>query len=171
MDHSANGQLSMRGKVSCLISFFLFCCAMVSAQDSLCVLKVIDDNSQLPINASVWDEVNSVYFEVDKSGLCSIPSNGQDTLLLTFFCETYASQTLYVPVTIDTFTVGMKGLKVELEDFVIVSNDESQLVQKLNNVRGMGIYAGKKSELLLMRNFKGNNASNNAREIFDPRTG
>lgn len=156
----------MRGKVSCLISFYLFCCTLVSAQDSLCVLKVIDNNTKLSINASVWDEVNSVYFEVDKSGFCSIPTNGQDTLLLTFFCETYASQTLYVPVTVDTFTVGMKGLQVELEDFVIVSDDQRQLVQKLNNVRGMGIYAGKKSELLLMRNFKGNNASNNAREIF-----
>lgn len=156
----------MRGKISCLISFFLFSCAMLKAQENFCVLRVIDEDTEQSVNASIWDEMNSVYYEVDKLGYCSVLRNDQDTLTLTIFCETYASQTLNIPFAIDTLTVQMKGLQVQLEDFVLVSDDDRQLVQKLNNVRGMGVYAGKKSELLLMRNFKGNNASNNAREIF-----
>jgi Fe(3+) dicitrate transport protein len=156
----------MRSKVSCFIALFIFSCVIANAQDGVCLLKIIDETSEKVLKASVWDEVNSKYYEVEQSGICSVPTFGLDTLTLTFFCETYASQTLKIPVPKDVFTVSMKALQVDLEDFVIISEDQSQLVQKLNNVRGMGVYAGKKSELLLMRNFKGNNASNNAREIF-----
>jgi Fe(3+) dicitrate transport protein len=156
----------MRPNISYLLITFLLCAVIGRAQSTQCVVKVVDAKSNAAINASVWDEINSNYYEVDKFGNCVIPSVGKDSLSLTIFCETYASQTLFVPVTKDTFIVFMNPLLVELEDFVIVSEGRSQLVQKLNNVRGMGVYAGKKSELLLMRNFKGNNASNNAREIF-----
>ena len=156
----------MRPNISYLLITFLLCAVIGRAQSVQCVVKVVDAKSNAAINASVWDEINSNYYEVDKFGNCVIPSVGKDSLSLTIFCETYASQTLAVPVTKDTFTVFMNPLQVELEDFVIVSEGQSQLVQKLNNVRGMGVYAGKKSELLLMRNFKGNSASNNAREIF-----
>ena len=139
----------------------------VCAQDKL-YLKVLDEKDGKVLNAMVWDENSNLFYDVDKNGLFSIKTEGQDSLLLTIYCETYSSLTQWFPcMRQDTILVKLVPLQLELETFTMKSsNGQDELMQKLNNVRGMGLFAGKKTELLNLVNHIGNKASNNAREIF-----
>ena len=62
----------MRPNISYLLITFLLCAVIGRAQSTQCVVKVVDAKSNAAINASVWDEINSNYYEVDKFGNCII---------------------------------------------------------------------------------------------------
>ena len=130
-------------------------------------LQFVEASSNTPIQAAVWIDNQSVYLESDVDGKMGVDLQGLDTLSLTTFAEGYASRKL--TLTLDTptpFIIRLNPLQLTLDDYVVQGQDEQLLVDKLSNVRGMGIYAGKKTELLLLKNFKGNQATNNAREMF-----
>lgn len=130
-------------------------------------LQFVEASSNMPIQAAVWIDNQSVYLESDVDGKLDIDLQGLDTLWVTTFAEGYGSRKLTLTMDIPTpLTIPLNPLQLTLDDYVVQGQDEQLLVDKLSNVRGMGIYAGKKTELLLFKNFKGNQATNNAREMF-----
>jgi len=61
----------------------------------------------------------------------------------------------------------LKTLAVELSELVVKGESEKVFrLRKLRAVEGTAIYAGKKTEVILLNQITGNTAANNARQIY-----
>ena len=108
--------------------------------------------------------------ETDSDGYFEIELENSDTLYLTFFKENYANKPISIDpkVAIDTLEVYLAPLNLQLSSFELnaYGSNSAFNLRKLSNVEGMGIYAGKKTEVIDLTRFVGNKVSNNAREVF-----
>lgn len=86
-------------------------------------------------------------------------------LLIIFLCISSFSYSQKDTLRIDS--IGKKGKKVSLNEIEIVAEkDNSFGISRLNNVEGTTIYAGKKSEVIYMKDLNANFAANNSRQVF-----
>lgn len=87
------------------------------------------------------------------------------TLLIIFLYFSSFSFSQKDSLGIDS--TGKKAKKVSLNEIEIVAEkDNSFGISRLNNVEGTTIYAGKKSEVIYMKDLNANFAANNSRQVF-----
>jgi len=86
----------------------------------------------------------------------------------TAFGEGYETVTDSITVDGDmTWNIILKKLSVDLA-MVEINEERAELfgVRKLEDVEGTSIFAGKKSEVIILEKMKGNMATNNSRQVF-----
>ena len=68
--------------------------------------------------------------------------------------------------------IELKKLEVNLSEVIVAAEEEKQFgLRKLRAVEGTAIYAGKKTEVILLQQLTANTAANNARQIYGQITG
>lgn len=138
--------------------------------------------AQLTLNGRVTDGVTKkgipstqIYIEqlkqltdTDKAGnyqFKNIPSGKYTVIVFSYQYETLATQVdLNSNQTLD---FELSELMTELSEVVINQKKEEIFgLKRLQPVEGTAIYAGKKSEVILLDQMVGNRASNNARQVY-----
>ena len=131
--------------------------------------KVISVNGEPVANAEIWNKTTGKLTVANENGEYSIASINAGTY--TFAVFNYEYTILEKEITVD------KDLKVDFElsplavslSEVLITKRREQIfaLRKLRKVEGTAIYAGKKSEVVLLDKVMGNLAANNARQIYN----
>ena len=106
--------------------------------------------------------------ETDAAGQFYFPNVNEGEWQLTVFLQAYKNYSQKIKVSSDTtFLIQLDSLGNNLNEVVIeAEKDNSFGIGKLMNVEGTSIYAGKKSEVILLNDMNANLATNNPRQVF-----
>ncbi len=106
--------------------------------------------------------------ETDAAGNFILSNIKEGELLLTVFLQGYKNYSQKIKVSSDTtLLIQLDSLGNNLNEVVIeAEKDNSFGIGKLMNVEGTSIYAGKKSEVILLNDINANLATNNPRQVF-----
>ena len=131
--------------------------------------KVISAETGEPIpNAEVWNKTESEVTVANENGDFEITDIGSGTYEFAVFSYEYAILEKQITINGDLeMEFSLSPLTESLSE-VMITNRREQLfaLRKLRKVEGTAIYAGKKSEVVVMDKVSGNLAANNAREIY-----
>lgn len=143
---------------------------------------VFEATAQFTLSGTITDaETQKAVIDADvfsKSGSTLVKSNGkgsfkfnqlkEGTYTLLVFKLGYQSKEIKVDLTKDrVLSISLTPFSKELSEVVINQQQEEIFsLKRLNPVEGTAIYAGKKSEVILLNQTVGNLAANNARQIY-----
>ncbi|MUP46432.1 TonB-dependent receptor [Gramella sp. BOM4] len=156
----------MRLKV---FSIFFFFGLVVQAQNTLSGRVVSAETGEPIPNAEVWNKSLSQVAVANLDGEFEMNDIPEGTYEFAVFSYEYAIQERSISIDSDTeMTFELSPLAESLSE-VMITNRREQLfaLRKLRQVEGTAIYAGKKTEVVLMDKVVGNLASNNARQIYN----
>lgn len=131
--------------------------------------KVTDSGTKKGLSSTqVYIEELKQLTDTDKDGhfqFKNIPSGKYTIIVFSYQYETLATQ---IELTSDrTLDFELSELTTELSEVVINQMKEEIFgLKRLQPVEGTAIYAGKKSEVILLDQMVGNRASNNARQVY-----
>lgn len=157
----------MRLKVcKILIVLCLFSISLV-AQNKVSGI-VVDSETNLPIeNATIYDKVSRLLATTDTKGYYEFITEKKEITLL-FFSENYtvANQTISIhqDIEVNQNLVELSELLSEVE--IKVRKAKVFELKHLKDVEETAIYAGKKTEVVLVEQSMASLASNNARQIY-----
>jgi Fe(3+) dicitrate transport protein len=150
-----------------LVLFFLFLQAVVYGQYKISGVVVSDDNR--PINkVQIYNESGGLLGQTGILGKFNFSSEKQ-ALKLIFYVEEYRLKNVFIElkdfvnlkVTLDTFAQNLSEIQIKARTAKVFE------LKRLNDVEGTSIYAGKKTEVILVNQSTANLAANNARQIFN----
>ncbi|MBO6762121.1 MAG: carboxypeptidase-like regulatory domain-containing protein, partial [Roseivirga sp.] len=131
--------------------------------------KVTDANTgEIIDRAEVYNKLTAEISRVDANGRYQMTVDSAGTYPIVAFAFGYAVNDTLVVVDGDlTLDFGMKEISNDLSEVEIVQEREEVFnISRLRPVEGTAIYAGKKSEVVLLNGMVGNLASNNARQVY-----
>jgi Fe(3+) dicitrate transport protein len=154
-------------KFRILILFLIFTQLSVYSQYKITGSVVSLDD--IPINkVEIYDETGSLLAQTGILGKFSFTSEKKEISLI-FYVEEYRLKKVFLKLK------DFVDLKIVLEDF-LENLSEIQIrarktkvfeLKRLKDVEGTSIFAGKKTEVILVNQSAANLASNNARQIFN----
>ncbi|SRX55538.1 TonB-dependent receptor [Aequorivita sp. CIP111184] len=150
--------------------FILFLCANISAFAQFTITgKVISNETNLPIEyAEVYILDLGKSKITDASGnfeFTEIPSGTYEFAAFNLEYEVLKKQITISENTTIPFQLKLLGEQLS-EVFITKQKEEIFALRNLKQVEGTAIYAGKKSEVVVMENLILNTATNNARQIY-----
>jgi len=158
----------MKLKVSNFLILFLCVIGLANAQNSLSG-KVVTALNNTPVPfAEVYNKTTGELEITDEAGRFTI--NGLETGKFSFVIYAHQYQILEKDLVISgnrklSFT--LSRLAENLSEVVLTQRREKLFaLRKLRKVEGTAIYAGKKTEVVMMDKVTGNLAANNARQIY-----
>ncbi len=106
--------------------------------------------------------------ETDGAGHFNLVNLNEGVLHLTIFLPGYKNYSQKIKINSDTtLLIQLDSLGNNLNEVLIeAEKDNSFGIGKLMNVEGTSIYAGKKSEVILLNDINANLATNNSRQVF-----
>lgn len=158
----------MKLKGYSLIILLLLLGATAKANFSLSGV-VVDANTGKPIaNAEVYNETKNLLTSTNSDGyfeMKDLPSGTYQIVIVSLEYETL-KKTIEISEDI-RLTIPMKEYSQELSEVVVSQRrEEIFALSRLRPVEGTAIYAGKKTEVVLLDQLVGNAATNNARQIY-----
>ncbi|MDX1762371.1 MAG: carboxypeptidase-like regulatory domain-containing protein, partial [Christiangramia sp.] len=156
----------MRLKVFSILFFVGF---LAQAQYSLSGKVVSAETGESIPNAEVWNKTDSEVSVANEQGEFRIDDISPGTYEFAVFSYEYAILERQISIEGDAEMDFQLSPLAESLSEVMITNRREQLfaLRKLRKVEGTAIYAGKKSEVVLMDKVVGNLASNNARQIYN----
>ncbi len=130
---------------------------------------VIDQSSNQPISGvEVFDNVSKVISITDANGRYIFDNLSGETHDITFFSIDYKSITETLTLTSNQkLNVQLEQLSIKLSSIEIAAKrKELFAIKQLNDVEGTSIFAGKKSEVIVMDLVTGNKANNTGRQVY-----
>lgn len=131
--------------------------------------KVVDSNSGLPIQgAELFDDISKVIVVTDEEGVFMMQDLQKGTHVVTCFLTNYNVTTVVVELeNNEEINLELEPLSYNLTAVEIASKREEFFAMKRKkDVEGTSIYAGKKTEVVVLDLIKGNLASNKSRQIY-----
>jgi Fe(3+) dicitrate transport protein len=152
-----------------VFSILILCFASVSLHAQFRITGQVTDEAGTGIDgAQVYIKTldKIVPAGPDGSFVLNVPTKGQYQLILFNFEYQVLEQTVDVQGDV-SMSFPLKPLSTDLAE-VIISEEREKVFQltRLNPVEGTAIYAGKKSEVVLLDNVIANKSSNNSRQIY-----
>lgn len=158
----------MRSKVfSIAILLVLMACPLM-AQYTLSG-TIVDAGTKKPIiDAEVYDRNSSQLTSTNKEGYFELNNLKEGKHQIVIMSLEYQTLEEELDITQDkNITIPMKEFQQELSEVVISQKrEEIFALTRLQPVVGTAIYAGKKTEVVLLDQMVGNAATNNARQIY-----
>lgn len=131
--------------------------------------KVINAETQEPVaQAEVFNKTTDMILTTDKDGKFQFKNlkKGQYKLLVFSYQYDFTEQIIDLNQN-TTVVFSLEAFSDELDEVVINQKREEVFgISRLNAVEGTSIFAGKKTEVILIDQAIGNLASNNARQIY-----
>lgn len=158
----------MKLRVYKIIGLLLLMSQAVWAQLEL-TGKVTDEVTQKGIGgAQVYIQETRTLIETDQAGNFSFKNLSKGNYTLVIFSYQYESRTKLINLeSSQNLNFELSELMTELSEVVISQKKEEIFgLKRLQPVEGTAIYAGKKSEVILLDQLVGNRASNNARQVY-----
>ncbi len=131
--------------------------------------KVVATGTQKPLaGVEVFHPPSEKLVVTDAQGKFNFSNLPAGPQTLIFFSYQFQSQELNFSLQADTsLTLQMQPLSQELSEVVIRQEREKTFrLNRLKEVEGTAVYAGKKSEVVLMDNTVANQGANQARQIY-----
>ena len=136
--------------------------------------KVLDAENRQPIaGAEVYNRTTGELSITNARGVYRLTDLPKGTYDLVFFSYQYQTQEKAIALAGDiTLSVALPPLSQELSEVVIRQQREALYsLRRLRPVEGTAIYAGKKTEVVVLDQVVGNLAANNARQVYAQVTG
>ncbi|WP_421764023.1 TonB-dependent receptor domain-containing protein [Ekhidna sp.] len=156
-----------------LLKIWLVCLGIIIAGPLMAQLTlsgtIVDAESGKPITqAEIYDRNSSQLISTSRTGYFELNNLEPGTHQIVVMSLEY--QTLEKAIELkdnQTITIPMEDFQQELSEVVISrKREEIFALNRLQPVEGTAIYAGKKSEVVLLDQMVGNAATNNARQIY-----
>ncbi len=154
-------------KLKAFSIFFLFT-IFVQAQYSLSGKILSSVTGETIPNAEVWNKTTGKMTEADANGNFLMEDLEGGVYQFAVFSYDYEIEERQITINSDiTVEFRLSPLSESLNE-VILTNRREQIfaLRQLRKVEGTAIYAGKKSEVVLLDKVAGNLAANNARQIY-----
>lgn len=149
-------------------SIFFLVTFFVQAQYSLSG-RILSSETGDPIsNAEVWNKTTGKMVEADLDGNFIMEDLEEGIYQFAVFSYNYEIEERQLTINLDTTTEFRLSPLAESLSEVVLTNRREQIfaLRQLKKVEGTAIYAGKKSEVVLLDKVAGNLAANNARQIY-----
>ena len=133
---------------------------------------VVDALNLSPIKGVELHNINTGQtHQLNSKGICAIEGLAAATYEFLVFAEGYQTEqravTLDKDVTQKKITVELEPLHIDLSTIVVDAEEESVFaLGQLRAVEGTAIFAGKKTEVILLEQLTANLATNNARQMY-----
>ncbi len=140
----------------------------VKAQFTISGIVVDAEANQALANADVFSKRGSSIVKTNRNGAFKFTELPQGEHALIVFKMGYASREIRLTVQSDTtLSISLQPFSRELTAVTVSQQREERFsLTRLNPVEGTAIYAGKKSEVVLLDQAVANLAANNARQIY-----
>ena len=137
-------------------------------QGTITVVVMDSLSNQRVLVYDLYDNDEQLILSSDDNGQIVISLGSGQSKDLTLFSENYELINFSVDQSSGpSIIVNTSRLSVELSNIEIAARrDELFSLKQLKDVEGTSIFAGKKTEVILLDKIKGNLATNNAREIY-----
>jgi Fe(3+) dicitrate transport protein len=154
-------------KARILVLFLLFLQTFVYGQYKISGAVVSDNNK--PINkVQIYNESGTLLAQTGVLGNFNF-STKREALQLIFYVEEYQLKNVFlqlsdfvdVKVTLQTFSQNLSEIQIKARTVKVFE------LKRLKDVEGTSIFAGKKTEVVLVNQSAANLAANNARQIFN----
>jgi Fe(3+) dicitrate transport protein len=154
-------------KLRILVVFLLFLQSVTFSQYKISGVVVSDDNR--PINkVQIYDETGGLLAQTGILGKFKF-STEKEAVQLIIYVEQYQLKNVFIElkdfvnlkVTLETFTQNLSEIQIKARTAKVFE------LKRLKDVEGTSIFAGKKTEVVLVNQSAANLASNNARQIFN----
>ncbi|AUS04072.1 TonB-dependent receptor domain-containing protein [Pseudotamlana carrageenivorans] len=147
--------------------FALIFSVSMYAQNTVSGVVVFSESNKTVENVDVYDKDSGLVAKTNAAGYFEFETSKSEMTLVFFSFEYEAKE-------ISIYTAEAKDLKIALEDLTTQLSEVEVTARKqrifelkrLKDVEGTAIYAGKKTEVILVDQSMANLASNNARQIF-----
>ncbi|PHS10378.1 MAG: TonB-dependent receptor [Kordia sp.] len=145
---------------------FLFLSFSIMAQNKVSG-KVTNHKKNIVADVSIYDKAGGLLSKTDAKGLYEFETS-KNTITLVFFSETYAMTEDVVEVVSSTiFNKTLQPIGGRLSEVEIKNRKKEVFALKhLNDVEETAIYAGKKTEVVLVSASMAAIATNNARQLY-----
>ncbi|MEP3836088.1 MAG: TonB-dependent receptor [Algibacter sp.] len=129
---------------------------------------VIFSETKQPISdVKVYDKASGVLATTDASGYFQFQTYKKELTLVFFSFEYEVEEITITPETTSELQIILNDLTQNLSEVEITARKQRVFeLQRLKDVEGTAIYAGKKTEVVLVEQSMANLAANNARQIY-----
>lgn len=150
-----------------LIFLLMFCFTKMVSQNQFTVQGTVFAANGITAKSAQVNLQNQKT-ETDAAGQFRLSNIKEGEWQLTVFLQGYKNYSQKIKVSSDTtLLIQLDSLGNNLNEVVIeAEKDNSFGIGKLMNVEGTSIYAGKKSEVILLNDINANLATNNPRQVF-----
>jgi Fe(3+) dicitrate transport protein len=159
----------MNSKDFCLCLFFLLSSTFCIAQYNLSG-KILNENTNEPIAyAEAYNRTTEKLVKADETGQFIFTGLKPGKYTLEFLSDEFDITSMEVTITAthQQIVVLMTPLKIQLSEVVIEDRrNEVFGLTKLKDIEGTSIYAGKKTEVVILSKQMGNMAANTPRQVF-----
>lgn len=163
-----------KNKITCFFKLLLFlfiaCIPFCSKAQILVSGKVIDSRTELPL-ARV--EINDLSYNTltlsNPKGTFFLEFTDRKEVSLVLYKEGYEQEivTLDLSGKTDGFVFQLNQFSEQINEITIKTDKENDFgISRLRTIDGFGIYAGRKSEVIEVRDLPANLATNNSRQVF-----
>lgn len=154
-------------RLFCLIFFFLSF-VVTQAQTGYTLQGNVFLPSGLPANTALVTLSQTQKTETNAAGYFLINDIQESNITLTVFLQGYKKYVEKIKLPIATnLMIQLDSIGNTLSEIVVESEKENSFgIGKLMNVEGTAIYAGKKSEVIILSDINANLATNNSRQVF-----
>ena len=156
--------------------FLLFCCLLKSSlllsQNFIFSGVILNKDTKLPLsNIEIMNEETKVLDKTNSKGVFSF-SSIKNKIYIIVHAEEYYSQTKILSASDHKIRIELRPLSVELNQIEIKTKRKKLFSTiKLKDVEGTSIFAGKKSEVILLDELYSNLSLNTSRQIFSQVSG
>ena len=128
--------------------------------------QIFDKKSDIPMtNVELYDLESKLLCTTNKTGSFIFEAN-QSTIRLIAYKDGYEIATLKLLSSLDSIYF-MTPLSIDVNEVMIIQQDDRLSTTNLNDIVGDVIFAGKKSNKIIIKNSFGNTATNTARHVFN----
>ncbi|WP_136480634.1 TonB-dependent receptor domain-containing protein [Cognatitamlana onchidii] len=156
----------MRLKDCKLVLAFLFSVTLYAQHTIKGVVVFSEDNTPVA-EVNIYDKVLGLITTTDANGQFEF-STSKESLTLVFFSFEYEVREIVVQSSKDNnLNIVLEDLTTQLSEVEVTARRQKLFeLQRLKDIEGTAIYAGKKTEVVLVEQSMANLASNNARQIY-----
>ncbi|WP_405566379.1 TonB-dependent receptor family protein [Polaribacter sp. Asnod6-C07] len=151
-----------------LITALIFLTSFVAFSQFKVTGTVVNQDKEILNEVQVYNENGGLLAQTNTNGNFSF-STEKESLSLLFYLDNYSVKN--VTITSNQYkdlAVVLEVLSQELSEIQIQANKKKVFeLKRLKDVVGTSIYAGKKTEVILVNQSTANLASNNARQIYN----
>ncbi len=155
------------------ILFFIMCSShILNAQNRVFGTVTVEDNELTSSNIFIYDDNNKLLTTTDSKGNYEFfTEKNQMKIIFLLVGSQYEEEDVIIQEKTELNIIFKKNTKV-LSEVVIKGRKIKEFeLKRLKDVEGTAIYAGKKTEVILVDQSMANLASNNARQIYNQISG